>query len=136
MKELKNDLSTTKYTQVFMEENFKFNAPHDFHVRTAPSKNSEELPDLLSAIHFQEGPIKENGVNGVMSEDLISMVICRLEHFQNSEFKCRENACAITKLEEALMWLRKRTTGRENRNVEGTHNVGKMLAQLLNSKRR
>ena len=26
---------------------------------------------------------------------------------------------AITKLEEALLWLRKRTMGRENRGVEG-----------------
>ena len=30
---------------------------------------------------------------------------------------------AITKLEEALMWLRKRTMGRENRGVEGTNKV-------------
>lgn len=41
----------------------------------------------------------------------------------NGEFKCRENACAITKIEEALLWLRKRTMGRENRSVEGTHEV-------------
>lgn len=48
------------------------------------------------------------------------MVIRRLEGFQNSEFKCRENELAITKLEEALMWLRKRAQDREARNVEGT----------------
>lgn len=29
----------------------------------------------------------------------------------------------ITKLEEALLWLRKRTMGREKRNVEGTGEV-------------
>ena len=62
-------------------------------------------------------------MNGVCNEDLIVMAIRRLEGFQNSEFKCRENACAITKLEEALLWLRKRTMGRENRGVEGTHKV-------------
>jgi hypothetical protein len=60
------------------------------------------------------------GVNGVFNQDLIGMVICRLEHFQNSDFKCRENAMAITKLEEALMWLRKRTVNREKRGVLGT----------------
>jgi len=58
-----------------------------------------------------------------MNEDLICMVIDRLEHFQNSEFACRENALAITKLEEALLWLRKRTMSREQRGVEGTHIV-------------
>lgn len=51
------------------------------------------------------------------------MVICRLEHFQKSEFSSRDNAVAITKLEEALLWLRKRTIGRENRGVEGTNQV-------------
>ena len=49
------------------------------------------------------------------------MVITRLEHFNQSEFRCRENSMAITKLEEALLWLRKRTMGREQRGVEGTH---------------
>ena len=49
--------------------------------------------------------IKECGVNGVNNEDLINMVIERLEHFQRSEYACRENAIAITKLEEALLLL-------------------------------
>ena len=52
-----------------------------------------------------------------MNEDLIAMVIDRLQSFQESEYKCRENAVAITKLEEALMWLRKRTQDREDRGV-------------------
>lgn len=116
MKELKHDLLTSKYTQVYHEEEFSYNAPHQFSVST-----TKEPSDILAGIHFQEGPIKECGVNGVMSEDLIAMVICRLEHFQKSEFSCRENALAITKLEEALLWLRKRTMGREQRGVEGTH---------------
>ena len=51
------------------------------------------------------------------------MTIERLKCFQNSEFSCNENAMAIIKLEEALMWLRKRTMDREARGVEGTHIV-------------
>lgn len=115
--ETKHDLLTTKYTEVYEEANFNYNAPHTFQVIAKESRK------VLSCIHFQEGPIKECGVNGVCNEDLIIMAIRRLEGFQNSEFKCRENACAITKLEEALLWLRKRTMGRENRGVEGTHTV-------------
>lgn len=126
MKKVEHDLLTDKYTEVWHEEEFKFHAPNNFSVLT-----SETFPDhdgagehnnLLLNLHFQEGPIKEAGVNGVMNEDLIAMVICRLQYFQQSEFACRENAMAITKLEEALLWLRKRTMGRENRGVEGTHN--------------
>lgn len=131
----------------------KFGAPHYFEVRKAtdgvykcandgcifrfcPHKyeNMSNCPNyhmptevinenLLCSIHFQEGPIGECGVNGVCNEDLINMVIERLECFQNTEFKCRENAIAITKLEEALLWLRKRTMAREQRGVEGTHEI-------------
>lgn len=117
MKELKMDLLTNKYTKVLVEEEFSYNAPHTFDVQNA------ETSENLCHIHFQEGPIKECGVNGVCNEDLINMVICRLEYFQNSEFYCKENALAINALEEALLWLRKRTISRENRGVEGTHTV-------------
>ena len=37
----------------------------------------------------------------------------------NRKFPCKENACAITHLEEALMWLEKRTRDRVKRSVEG-----------------
>jgi hypothetical protein len=124
MKELKHDLLTNKYTTVFCEPDneMQYGAPHRFIV--AKTQNEGTIPcEPLAEIHFQEGPIKECGVNGVCNEDLIAMVICRLEHFQKGQFACRENALAITKLEEALLWLRKRTMGREQRGVEGTHNI-------------
>ena len=56
-------------------------------------------------------------------DDLIAICINRLENFQNSEYKCRENAVAITKLEESLMWLRKRTLNRNKRNVLGENKI-------------
>lgn len=118
MKELKRDLLTNKYTRVFCEDESEqeFNAPHHFEVQNIDGT-------VVTKVDFQVGPIKECGVNGCCNEDLINMVIVRLECFQNSEFKCRENALAITKLEEALLWLRKRTMAREQRGVEGTHIV-------------
>lgn len=122
--ELKGDLLTNKYTRIFHEDkdSWKYNAPHHFIV-TGSNPSSMYVGDQLCAIDFQEGPIKECGVNGVCNEDLINMVIIRLVCFQNSKFKCKENDMAITKLEEALLWLRKRTMSRESRGVEGTHEV-------------
>lgn len=79
----------------------------------------EVSPNLLE-VNFQNGPIKENGINGCQNEDLLTIVIDRLQGFQSGEFKCRENAIALTKLEESLMWLRKRTQDRIDRGVEGT----------------
>jgi len=115
--ELEMPLLRTRYTKVFVESDFTYNAPHKYFVAAADDGRG------LCYIHFQEGPCNEAGVNGVGNEDLINMVIDHLEHFQKSEFKCRENAMAITKLEEALLWLRKRTMQREARGVEGTHTV-------------
>ena len=54
---------------------------------------------------------------------MISAAVGRLEYYQGSKFACRENALAITKLQEALHWLEHRTKSREARGVEGTHTV-------------
>jgi len=120
MQKLEHDLLGNKYTEVWHEfaEDMKYNAPHHFSVYQGDYDTNNKL---LCRIDFQEGPIKECGVNGVCNEDLIAMVITRLEHFQKSEFACRDNSIAITKLEEAMLWLRKRTMAREKRGVEGTH---------------
>lgn len=72
-------------------------------------------------ISFQNGPIKEAGVNGISGEALLAIVIDRLRCFQAGPFSCRDNAVALTKLEESLMWLQKRTRDRLARGVEGTN---------------
>lgn len=75
----------------------------------------------LERVVFQNGPIKESGVNGVTQESLLAIVIDRLRSFQNGQYSCRENAIALTHCEEALMWLQRRTVARIKRVVEGTH---------------
>jgi hypothetical protein len=72
-------------------------------------------------ISFQNGPIKEHGVNGITQEALLAIVIDRLRSFQEGPFRCRENAIALTHCEEALMWLQRRTVARIKRGVEGTN---------------
>ena len=116
----KIEIGTEKYTSVFAVDVPEHNANHIYQVFITASGGGA-VGNSIQTIEFQKGAIKEHGVNGVMNEDLIAMVIDRLESFQNSPFKCRENALAITKLEEALHWLRHRTTKREKRGVEGTH---------------
>jgi hypothetical protein len=74
-------------------------------------------------IKFQRGPIKEVGVNGVSNEALLAILIDRMRGFQSGPFACRENACALTKLEEALHWLHSRTRSRVARGVEGTNHL-------------
>jgi len=73
------------------------------------------------SISFQNGPIQEVGVNGVSNEALLAIVEDRLLGFQSGEYACRENAVALTKIQEAMMWLQKRTLDRIRRGVEGTN---------------
>lgn len=58
--------------------------------------------------------------DGTTNEEVLEMLIDRMKFLQD-KFPCRENAIVITKLEECLMWLNKRTADRMKRNVEGKH---------------
>lgn len=70
-------------------------------------------------IKFQAGPIKEHGVNGTSIENIIDLLIKRLEGFQAGPFKCDYNARAIECLYNAANELEQRTIDRVNRGVEG-----------------
>jgi len=74
-------------------------------------------------LDFQNGPIAESGVNGITHEVLIAILVDRLEAFQKGPYACRENALALTKLQEVQHWLHHRTLARMQRGVEGTHTV-------------
>lgn len=100
---------------------------------------AEEIPGIGLRpfgvnLRFQNGPIsKPEDMNGITNEALIAVVIDRMRGFQfqrkedgsfdeakRGVYACKENACALTHLEEALMWLQKRTRDRMARGVEGT----------------
>lgn len=92
-------------------------ANHEYTIQGAP-----DCTDIRPFhISFQNGPIKEVGVNGVSNEALLAVVIDRLRGFQSGPFACRDNDQALARLEEGLAWLQKRTRERMARNVEGTN---------------
>lgn len=84
-------------------------------------RNVDGTVFVADHIRFQEGPIQEAGFNGLSNEALLAVVIDRMRGFQGGQYACRENALALTNLEQALMWLQKRTRDRLARGVEGTH---------------
>ena len=80
--------------------------------------------NTLPALSWQDGVIDpEKGANGVTCEAVIDAVIGRLQAYQDTKFKCRENALAITALEESRNWLTMRREDRFRRGVLNTHNV-------------
>lgn len=76
-------------------------------------------------INWQDGPLGRGEdrlePNGTFVETVIAAAKQRIEYYNSTQFRCRENSLAITKLDEALHWLQHRTADREARNVEGTH---------------
>lgn len=95
-------------------------ACHEYAIDLA-NPDGTKMSHFRCAVHFQNGPIQEAGVNGISGEALLAVVIDRLRSFQAGPFACRENAIALTSLEESLMWLQKRTRDRLARGVEGTN---------------
>ena len=95
-------------------------ACHEYYISPKDIDDST-IDGEFGSVQFQNGPVKEFGVNGCHQEDLLAIVLDRLQHFQNGNFACRENALAITKIEEAMHWLNHRTQERVSRGVEGTN---------------
>jgi len=85
-------------------------------------ENKDQQGQILQFIHKEpkeEGSIELVTVaDGTTNEEVLEVLIDRM-NFLQAKFPCRENAIAITKLDEALLWLNKRTQDRLKRNVEG-----------------
>lgn len=103
--------------------------------RFEPSERKGKMPDVQyngdedvgtidigtaeqERFQFQHGPVGDNGANGVQNEQVIELLVLRLRDL-NSKFPCRENSIAITNLEQAGLWLEKRTAVRVEQGVEG-----------------
>ncbi len=87
-----------------------------------------EVTGIGLDIIWQRGPLGRSPniarPNGAFVDDVIEAARQRLAFYQEAaggKFACRENAIAITKLEEALHWLYARRQAREARGVQGTH---------------
>lgn len=96
-------------------------ANHKYQISWADPADRTGHSQMHMLVGFQNGPIKEAGVNGVTQEALLAIVIDRLRGFQSGQFSSRDNAIALTHVEEALLWLKKRTYERIARGVEGTN---------------
>ncbi len=114
-----------------MDEPGHGGACHDYSICIAdplplPEGVSTDSPlGQLERISFQNGPINEAGigVNGVQHEDLLAIIIDRLEGFQKGKYACFENGLALEHLQMAMRMLNARTAKRIERGVEGTHQV-------------
>lgn len=91
---------------------------HNYSIRPEGFESQLELVH----IEFQKGPRHDpDARHGVTDQDLLEIVRDRLTAFQKGDLPSRETACALTHIEEALMWLNKRAEDRAERGVLGTY---------------
>lgn len=114
-----------------IDERGSGNASHLYMIRgfntetnpSCPFKERYGKPSDHTTILFQNGPIKEAGVNGVTHEVLLAVLIDRLEGFQSGPYACDANQKALDALRVAQESLLSRTKERLSRGVEGTHKI-------------
>ncbi len=122
MRELNTIQKREKLNKVFaVDEKGNGGANHQYDIY--PAENFDKNTEPLICIQFQNGPRKDaDSVHGVLDTDLLEIVRDRLKGFQSGTFATRENACALTHIEEALMWMNRRVEDRIERGVLGTNN--------------
>lgn len=99
----------------------KTNTYSNYKVRYRQSQSDNTTSEWVEfEVPMQQGTRTSVGFNGMFFDELLEICIQRLKLYQDGELRCRENALALTKLEEAQLWLQKRTEDRVKRNVEGT----------------
>jgi hypothetical protein len=99
------------------------NAHHRYKIFVNRDAQTSDEPPRITLhqveLVFQNGGLREAGPNGITDQALLAVVLDRLRSFNDGPFRCRENSLIITKLEEAMMWMEKRSNDRSRRGVEG-----------------
>jgi hypothetical protein len=97
-----------------------YNGAHYYQFRNSVGFNNgkADYVDSYQSIQFVQKNLDGSMTPGVQSEQLLIALIDRHKKL-NEKFSSREGALAITKMEEALHWLRARVEERIDRGVMG-----------------
>lgn len=95
---------------------------HEYDLENFENKQSFQILNFIHYEPSETAPLTGKFTlvkDGTTNEEVLKVLIDRMYSLQAKQ-SCRENSIVITKLEEALMWLEKRTADRKSRGVEGT----------------
>ncbi|CAA0215244.1 hypothetical protein [Tenacibaculum maritimum] len=93
---------------------------HKYQLKNYENPNETQVIQFIEKVPTGENNELKTINDGTTNEEVLEMLIDRMEHLQN-KFPCKENVIVITNLEESLMWLNKRTEKRKKREVKGKH---------------
>ena len=105
-------------------ETTKYNALEELHNELNRGTPGDEVSLNIDGkevlrVKFQTGGTATTEKNGVFIEDLLIVAYAKLNEY-NKDLPSRENSLALTKIEEAIMWLANRKAEREARGMYGT----------------
>lgn len=83
------------------------------------SKGRFEAAERELVVLFQNGPVSDNGKNGITMEDLLAICSHRLSGFTSLAFSCDESKTALSHINAAIRALNVRTIKRLHQGVEG-----------------
>jgi hypothetical protein len=107
------DVLNDSLTIVATDEIGSGGANHRWEVRT-------DNGDVVASVQFQNGPRGDlNSIAGVTHAAIVALLLEQLRQFQLGPYPSRETALIITKLEETLDIIHRRTRERANRGVLG-----------------
>ena len=96
---------------------------HKYIAHNFEDKEKGQTIQFIEKIPKHEGSNEFLTLNdGTTNEEILEILIDRVSVL-NKKFPCRENSLAVTNMEQALMWLEKRTRDRLKRKVEGKHSA-------------
>lgn len=102
-----------------LEDNIYLTYSDDYNTYVINSHDSNVGVDgIITEIDFQEGPVKEKGINGAQNIHLFEILRNRINGL-NKKFPCDENIKMLEALETLIELDKKRTLDRKSRNVEG-----------------
>lgn len=92
---------------------------HEYEVQNLGSAETQTIRFIKKRRISSDDARLITEVDGTTNEEILKVLIDRLKGL-SAILPSRENSVALTKLEEALMWLEKRTADRVARGVENT----------------
>lgn len=95
-----------------------------YRVPTYKVTNEGLISDNEATLFFCKGNKEDESVprqEGFFTETLIAAAKKYLEENNVGDLASRETSMAITKLDEALLWIGKRAADRQRRGVQGTY---------------